>query len=102
MSGTLVSGVNTLASGVGTYTAGVASIAKNSQLISDNMQSLKAGAASLSDGIDNQVKPGIQDIKNGVNSANYAITTSVGATESGQTLPGVKTMLGEHLKPLHQ
>lgn len=51
------------------------------------MQSLKAGAASLSDGIDNQVKPGIQDIKNGVNSANYAITTSVGATESGQTLP---------------
>lgn len=93
-SGTLVSGVNTLASGVGTYTAGVASIAKNSQLISDNMQSLKAGAASLSDGIDNQVKPGIQDIKNGVNSANYAITTSVGATESGQTLPGVKTMLG--------
>lgn len=93
-SGTLVSGVNTLASGVGTYTAGVASIAKNSQLISDNMQSLKVGAASLSDGIDNQVKPGIQDIKNGVNSANYAITTSVGATESGQTLPGVKTMLG--------
>ena len=93
-SGTLVSGVNTLASGVGTYTAGVASIAKNSQLISDNMQSLKAGADSLSDGIDNQVKPGIQDIKNGVNSANYAITTSVGATESGQTLPGVKTMLG--------
>ena len=101
-SGILVSGVNTLASGVGTYTAGVASIANNSKLISDNMQSLKAGADSLSDGIDNQVKPGIQGIKNGVTSAQAGINQVNGAitTSLGENKPGVQGILSSASKSL--